>query len=91
MKRIAFIVSLFLLSCGDEPLAKETLPMVENPREQIENQLVPIGNQLGKRLFLHEKRLLIVEQPLEFSRLNLVSATEEIRTPTPMTGATTSK
>lgn len=51
--------------------------------------IVPI--YLSKVPILNEKGLLILEQPVENLKSNLLSATEEIRTPTPVTGATTSK
>jgi hypothetical protein len=45
----------------------------------------------SKAALVKEKGLLVLEQPLDFSGKTPVCAAEEIRTPTPVTGATTSK
>ncbi len=45
----------------------------------------------SKAALVKEKGLLFTEQPLDFVGKNPVCAAKEIRTPTPVTGATTSK
>ena len=93
LTRLNYISNIY--NSGDMQSEKSFINMVFDNKLSYKNggyrtlYLNPLFQ--SKAALVKEKGLLFIEQPLDFLGKNPVCAAKEIRTPTPITGATTSK